>query len=107
MRLLPLLLLIAINACHSPSAEDSAFFLDGEKRSVSNPPSLFFYDAVSRLSPAERQNFKRSGDKAGFTFTGEIYTFIVLVTLRTDVLNHAPDPVFCYDKQSHRFVQRL
>jgi len=83
------------------------FYHEGEKRTESDPEPLFFADAFSRLKPEERQHFKQLGKTAGLLIAGEKYTCMAIVTLREDVINHASTPMFCYDKKTNDFVQRL
>jgi hypothetical protein len=87
-----------ITGCSSP--EEARYVRAGD---------LFFDDAMSRLSPAESDRLRDIGEEniRGFLFVGERRTCIVLFSVRTDVINHAPDPAYCYDKKSNQFVEKL
>lgn len=100
-------LALAVAACSQPSVEELAFVRRDGGSSKSDPSQLFLDDALARLTPAERSDYERLGNLAGFLFTGQTRTCIVIVSLRTDVINHNPDPAFCYDKSTNKFVERL
>lgn len=95
------------SACSQPSAEELLFVRKDESSSKSDPSQLFLDDALARLTPAERSDYERLGNLAGFLFTGQTRTCIVIVTLRGDVINDKPAPAFCYDKSTNKFVERL
>lgn len=98
---------LILGACSQPSAEELAFIRKDEVRSEGDQSHLFLEDALTRLTADEKSKYERLGKLAGFLFTGQRYTCIVIVSLRTDVISHAPDPAFCYDKTTNEFVERL
>lgn len=83
------------------------FVREDEASGLADPRGLFMRDALSRLTDVERERFKSLGQVRGFLFSGEKYTCIVVVSLRTEVMQHASDPVFCYDKITNTFAERL
>jgi len=72
-----------------------------------DPGQLFLKDALARLTPAEKSRYDRLGDVSGFLFSGQKFTCIVIVSLKADVIIHAPNPVFCYDITTNEFAKRL
>lgn len=68
---------------------------------------MFLEDAMTRLTRDEKSRYERLGKVSGFLFSGQKYTCIVIVSLSTDKINHAPDPAFCYDNNTNKFVERL
>jgi hypothetical protein len=70
---------------------------------------IFFDDAMTRLSPTERERLKLRGleNIRGFSFRGTRHTCIVILSLRNDLISHDPSPAFCYDNKTNQFEERL
>jgi hypothetical protein len=98
---------LVLSACSQPNPEKLMFVHRGDARAEENPSAMFLEDAMTRLTRDEKTRYERLGKVAGFVFGGQKYTCVVIVNLRTDIINHAPDPAFCYDKGTNVFVDRL
>jgi hypothetical protein len=97
---------LLIGAC-VPSGDDERMLVRKSDPQVPGDPShLFLDDAFKRLSADEKRLYEPD-NTGGFLFEGRKSICIVLVTLRSDVLLHGPDPVFCYDKNTNHFEGRL
>src|SRR6187397_1251258 len=106
MRLYPILgWALLLTACSQSKPDDLWFIHQDEVRAEGDPSALFLADALSRLTHDEKSHYERLGNVAGFEFRTQKYTCIVIVSLRTDVINHAPDPAFCYDESTNEFAQ--
>lgn len=71
--------------------------------------NMFFDDAVDRLTTSERERFEDHGwdNIRGFLFRGERNTCVVIFSLRGDIISHSPDPAFCYENGTNRYLERL
>ena len=98
---------LLLGACSQRGAEERAFIHTDEVSSQGDPGHLFLDDALTRLTADERRRYERLGKTTGFLFSGTKFTCIVIVTLRTDVINDAGNPAFCYVKGTNKFVERL
>ena len=98
---------ILLCECSQRSPEERAFIHTDGVSSQGVPSHLFLDDALTRLTSDERRRYERLGKTAGFLFSGQKCTCIVIVTLRTDVVSDAGNPAFCYDKSTNEFVERL
>jgi hypothetical protein len=90
---------LATVACSND--RDSTFFV--------TKGDMFFDDAMSRLTPAERQGLERNGPDyiRGFFFIGERKSCIVIFSVRPRLIHEGHDPGFCYDNKTNQFVERL
>lgn len=107
MRRIIFSLAVAVSSCSNPAPEELAFVRKDAPSTSGDPSGLFLADALSRLTPEEQRRYGHSSDVAGFLFQGAEFTCIVVVILNKDVVTHAPNPAFCYDKTTNKFVKRL
>jgi len=70
---------------------------------------LFFDDAMSRLSPTDRERLEENGPEniRGFAFKGDRKTCVVVFSVRKKLVTHAPDPAYCYDNATNQFIEKL
>lgn len=94
-------------ACSSGAPETGMFVREDEPRRDGDVSQILLADALSRLGPAERQGLERTGEVAGFHFSGQTKHCLVIVSLRNDIINHRPSPTFCYGHKTNEFIERL
>jgi len=70
---------------------------------------MFFDDAISRLTLKDRLRLEKSGPEniRGFAFRGDRKTCVVIFSIKNNLVNHAPDPAYCYDNASNKFLEKL
>ena len=70
---------------------------------------MFFDDAMSRLTPSERQQLERNGPEyiRGFYFVGQRKSCIVMFSVRPRLIHETYNPAFCYDNKTNQFVEKV
>lgn len=91
---------MAVLVAGCSSSDDNRYVRKGD---------LFFDDAMSRLSPNDRERLEENGleNIRGFAFKGDRKTCVVIFSVRKNLVTHAPDPAYCYDNASNQFIEKL
>ena len=107
MRWIIFSLAFVVSSCSYATPEELAFIRKDASASNGDESAMFLADALSRMTPDEQRIYGKSSDVAGFHVQGEHFTCIVVVILKKGVVRHRPNPAFCYDKATNKFVKRL
>ena len=70
---------------------------------------MYFDDAVSRLTPSERQELVENDPKyiRGFFFVGERKSCIVIFSVRPRLIHEGHNAAFCYDNKTNQYLEKL
>ena len=91
---------MAVLVAGCSSSDDNRYVREGD---------LFFDDAMSRLTPSDRERLEENGPEniRGFAFKGDRKTCVVILSARENLVTHGPDPAYCYDNASNQFIEKL